>query len=262
MIALWICIGAVVALALIFLFLYWSDNAIKVTKYTFKAPQKLKIVHLSDLHAKNFGKDNKRLIAKIENICPDVIFFTGDAIHRYNDKNISRALKTFSLLLKIAPVYFVSGNHEMRSKRYGEFSGQLKEIGVIVPENETVELCSMHISGLNCAFLKNNAVFSVVPKDDGYKILLAHEPQYLKKYAQSGVDLVFSGHVHGGQWCLPFTRIGFYAPGQGLLPKYTAGLYRMGKTTMIVSRGLGNSEFPIRLFNRPEVVAVQLSDDI
>jgi hypothetical protein len=112
--------------------------------------------------------------------------------------------------------------------------------------------------GLNCAKLKGNKIFEVTPQNDDYKILLAHEPQFVYTYARADVDLVLCGHAHGGQWRLPFTDVGFYSPGQGLFPKLTSGLKTFGGTSMIISRGLGNSECPLRLFNRPEVVVVEI----
>ena len=90
-----------------------------------------------------------------------------------------------------------------------------------------------------------------------FTVVLAHEPQYLARYASSGVDLVLSGHAHGGQFRLPFVG-GIVAPDQGFFPEYTAGEYYMDGTEMIVSRGLGNSVIPVRLFNYPEIVCVEL----
>jgi predicted MPP superfamily phosphohydrolase len=91
------------------------------------------------------------------------------------------------------------------------------------------------------------------------RILLAHEPQYLPDYAAAGVDLVFTGHAHGGQWRIPFTHQGLYAPDQGLLPDMTEGVFTEGGTSMVVSRGLGNSAFPLRAFNRPELIVMRLT---
>ncbi len=81
-------------------------------------------------------------------------------------------------------------------------------------------------------------------------------PQFLDKYKDLGFDFILSGHAHGGQWRIPFTGVGLYAPGQGVFPKLTAGVHARGKTKMIISRGLGNSEFPLRLFNRPEMIVI------
>ena len=97
----------------------------------------------------------------------------------------------------------------------------------------------------------------LVDEDDGYTLLLSHRPELFDAYVQAGADLVFSGHLHGGQFRLPFIG-GLVGPGQGLFPKYDAGMYTQQSTTMVVSRGLGNSIFPFRVNNRPELVIVEL----
>ena len=94
--------------------------------------------------------------------------------------------------------------------------------------------------------------------EDTYTVLLSHRPELLETYAQCGVDLVLSGHVHGGQVRIPFVG-GLVAPNQGLFPKYDAGMFIKENTTMIVSRGIGNSIIPIRVNNRPEVILIELS---
>jgi hypothetical protein len=91
--------------------------------------------------------------------------------------------------------------------------------------------------------------------------LLAHKPEFLARYARAGYNLVLSGHAHGGQWRLPFTNIGVYSPGQGLFPKLTSGEHICGSTHMIISRGMGNSEFPLRIFNQPEIVVITLTQN-
>ena len=93
---------------------------------------------------------------------------------------------------------------------------------------------------------------------DGFSLLLAHRPEFLPEYAQAGIDLALTGHAHGGQFSIPFTDIGVYVPNQGLFPKYAAGLKQEGKTTEVISRGIGNSAFPFRLFNRPQLVRIIL----
>ena len=97
----------------------------------------------------------------------------------------------------------------------------------------------------------------LIEGEDNYTILLAHRPDFFDEYVKSGSDLVLSGHAHGGQFRLPFVG-GLYAPGQGFLPEYDSGIYTEGSTSMIVSRGIGNSAFPIRFNNRPEIILVEL----
>lgn len=253
------CAGGV---ALAALFCWYSNSKLGVTKYEIedeRIDRPLRIVHLSDLHAKRFGKQNCRLVGMVKKLKPDFIAFTGDIIHLYRKPGEEAALELISLLVKIAPVYYVSGNHEMRYKNYRVFSQKLADAGAVVLENEYVVVHGVALVGLGCAHLKNNKIFEVTPDFESYKILLAHEPQFIRRYARAGYDLVLSGHAHGGQWRFPFTDQGVYAPGQGLLPPLTSGEHILGATHMIISRGLGNSEFPLRINNRPEVVVIDLA---
>jgi hypothetical protein len=146
----------------------------------------------------------------------------------------------------------------MRNKQWRELKQNLLKSGVTVLENESVTIDGVHFFGLNGASLKNQTLENLVLKE-GCNVLLAHDPRYFKRYCAKGFDLVLCGHAHGGQFRIPFTKRGVYAPGLGLLPTYCMGSYSDGRTTMIVSRGLGNSEFPLRLFNPPEVVTVRIT---
>ncbi len=261
MLWLYITLGCVAFLALIALFVWCSNNLITVTKYKVesgKAPEEgVKIVHLSDLHGKSFGKGNKRLLKKVAAQSPDFIAITGDIIHKYRPRDIAVALSAVESLCKIAPVYYVSGNHEMRSTRYRTFKEQLKEAGATVLDGESIEVCGITVAGVNCAKIKGGGYFSLCG-EEGVKLLLAHLPQYIDRYALAGYDLALTGHAHGGQWRIPFTKIGIYSPGQGLFPKYISGVHSCGNMRQVISRGLGNSQCPLRLFNRPEIVVVNI----
>lgn len=252
----------VVAAALFVLFARYSNNALKLSFHRIKSrkiPQRgVRIVHLSDLHGKLFGHMGEKLFDLVKAQKPDIICFTGDIIHNYKGGGSKVAAYTISRLVKIAPVYFVAGNHEMRNKHYRELKQLLISAGAYVLDNQIASVYGIHIVGVNGAHLKNATPFRLADGLTGFNVLLAHEPQYLARYALAGYDLVLSGHAHGGQWCIPFTGIGLFAPGQGLLPRYVRGMYTAANTKMIVSRGLGNSEFPLRIFNRPEVVVIDL----
>jgi hypothetical protein len=261
MIAL-IVILSVLLVANIAIFIVISNYKFEVTKYTVTAKNVpeggVRIVHLSDLHARRFGKKNKWLLRAVKKQNADLIVFTGDIIHKYRKRDIEVAKEIVREAIKIAPFIYVSGNHEMRNRSWRFLKEQLVKEGAIVLDDATINMCGIDIIGLNCSHLKNNTLFDLVPKDDNFKLLLAHEPQFLSRYALSGCDLVLCGHAHGGQFRLPFCEVGLYAPGQGVLPKFTSGEHRCGKTHMIISRGLGNSEFPLRIFNCPEVVIVDI----
>lgn len=238
-----------------------GNNLIQTTKYSVKCErlkEGVRIVQISDLHGKRFGKNNVKLIEKVIAQKPDIIAVTGDIIHCYNEKNKKAALGIVSALKEIAPVFFVAGNHELRNKGYRFFRKDLMEAGAIVLDDCSIDICGLKLVGLKCSSLKNDRIASVTPEADGVKVLLAHMPQFFEKYASYGYDLVLCGHAHGGQWRIPFAHMGIYSPGQGLFPKYTEGVHKKGKTSMVISRGLGNSHFPLRLFNRPELVVIDL----
>lgn len=260
LLGLWIALGAIAVIGLCALFVHFCNSVIKTTRYkiNIEGAPSLKVVHLSDLHGKSFSKNNATLVKKVASERPDFIAITGDIIHLYTPKNNAVALKTVSALKELAPVIYVSGNHEMRNKGYRFFRKDLMEAGATVLDDSDAGVCGITVAGLNGASLRNDKIQKITP-DISPKILLAHEPQYFEKYASYGYDLVLCGHAHGGQWRIPFTGIGLYAPGQGKFPKYTSGIHEKGKTRMIISRGLGNSEFPLRLFNRPELVIIEIN---
>ncbi len=257
---LWILCGVLGGALLIRLFVWFNNSCLKLTRRKIKidgAP-KLKIVHLSDLHGKRFGRRNSRLIKKVMKEKPDFIAVTGDIIHLYTSGNKEVALEAVSSLKEVAPLLYIAGNHEMRNKGYRLFRKEVAEAGGIVLDDCAVEICGITVVGLNGASLRNDKIEKITPSVSP-KILLAHEPQFFIKYAAAGYDLILCGHAHGGQWRIPFTKIGLFAPGQGKFPKYTAGVHENGKSKMIISRGLGNSEFPLRLFNRPEIITIEIN---
>lgn len=260
MLWLWITLAVLGGLALIILFVWFNNSCLKTTRYKIKidgAPS-VKIVHLSDLHGKRFGHKNSVLIRKIIKEKPDFIAVTGDIIHLYTPKNKAVAIEAVASLKEIAPVLYVSGNHEMRNKGYRFFRKDLIEAGAAVLDDCVTEVNGLTVAGLNCASLRNGKIFEITPRVSP-KILLAHEPHFFAKYAEAGYDLVLCGHAHGGQWRIPFTDIGVYSPGQGMFPKLTSGVHERGKTKMVISRGLGNSQCPLRLFNRPEIVVIEIN---
>lgn len=256
-----IAVGAVLVALLIVLFAYLSNNLISLSRYVVeseKIGKSVRVVQISDLHGKSFGKDNRTLIKKVKKLSPDIIVVTGDIIHKYRDKDIAVALKTVAGLHQVAVVLYASGNHEMRSVKYKVLRERLVESGACVLDNASWEGFGLNVCGVNCADIKRRGFNSIPKSADKFNLLLAHLPQYINEYSSAGYDCVLCGHAHGGQWRVPFTGVGLYAPGQGLFPKYTAGKHECGKTIEIISRGLGNSQFPLRLFNRPNLVVVDI----
>lgn len=269
---------SVLVILVVVLFCYIENNWISISNINYnsnkipKSFQGYKIVHLSDLHNKSFGKNQKKLIDTIKKTKPDLIVFTGDIIdsRRYDEKPSLELMKNIT---EIAPVYYVTGNHEIRTGKAKELEDKLQELGVRVLENKGERITkgsdSVFIYGIDDpSGYDYNGISSSVKKElmeldknnKGFNMLLAHRPEHIDAYSSFNFDLVFSGHAHGGQVRIPFIG-GVIAPGQGFFPKYTSGAYKYGSTTMIVSRGLGNSLAPVRVFNRPEVVVVTLSNN-
>ncbi len=253
----------------------WNNNRVQLTNIEISnknIPKEFKgmtIVQISDFHNSMFGKDQSKILNKLRAAKPDLIMITGDLIDRRNTK-IDVAVSFVKDAIKIAPIYFVTGNHEVQSGEYNILRTKLIVVGVIVLDNESVILESgqstLKLSGIidpgkieGSGKVKKviASLASIKGESADFSILLAHRPEFLEVYAKYDYDLIFSGHAHGGQFRFPFIG-GLLAPDQGLFPKYDSGLYRLGKTTMIVSRGLGNSVFPFRLFNGPELIVVEL----
>ena len=283
--------SALVLLIVIALLLFCSyqNRHLETTYYTYKAEQLgadlegYRIVQISDLHNVKFGKNNQKLVDRIRECEPDMIVLTGDLVDS-NHTNVDRAVQFVDEIVKICPVYYVTGNHEywLEKSEYDELMDGLVRAGVVILDNQVVEIsrgdAKFRLVGLDDRSLADGTLEALLSdesirnnqaeqkeetadnEDSGEKeltVVLAHEPQYLARYAGTGVDLVLSGHAHGGQFRLPFVG-GIVAPDQGFLPEYTAGEYYMNGTEMIVSRGLGNSVIPVRLFNYPEIVCVDL----
>lgn len=260
------------------LFVYFENNNIVITKYTYKNEQipsqfkNLKILQISDLHNAQFGKNQNTIIRKIKKCQPDMIFITGDIIDA-NRYDLQKAITLVKQVVDIAPTYYVSGNHEAWSNHYNEVKAALLEEKVVVLDNDSIDIKrgkdSITLIGLkDPAFLYSDYFFGTdysawenylksQVKDNKFEILLSHRPELMDIYKKHNVDLVFSGHVHGGQFRLPFMG-GVVGPDQGFFPKYDAGEFVEQNTTMILSRGLGNSIIPLRIFNRPELVLVEL----
>ena len=263
--------------ALIWLFVWGSNNWIQTTEYTISSEELpaafdgKKIVQVSDLHNATFGKNQKSLIQKVEATQPDAIFITGDLIDsdRYD---LDAALLLVDALVEMSDVYFVTGNHEVAINKVDEIKEALVARGVIFLENETVqwelEGESLQIAGIHDPLMKPYSLAENYTKDaietaeltDQFTLLLAHRPEQLAVYAEHNIDVVFSGHAHGGQVRIPGIG-GIFAPGQGWFPRMTDGIFRKEETQLVLSRGLGNSGFPLRILNQPEVVSVTLKKE-
>ena len=260
------------ATSLVAVFLYVQNNDISTSKFTIinqKVPDAFNgfvIVQISDLHNMRFGKGQEILLQKVSDAKPDLIVVTGDIIDTIHT-DIPLAMEFIQGAINIAPVAYVPGNHEARIDNYGQLINLLSNAGVRVLENNqfNIERNHEHIELLGIVdpfFKAANVSLNALNLQDptSFKILLSHRPELIKLYASKNIDLVFTGHAHGGQIRIPYLRGGLIAPDQGLFPKYTSGIYFEMDTMEVVSRGLGNSIFPLRIFNRPEIIVVTLSN--
>ena len=250
-------------------FCLYQNKHLVITTYTYES-EKLgaeldgyRIVQISDLHNATFGKGNKKLLKTIRSCSPDIIVITGDLVDS-NHTNVERAVAFVKEAVKIAPVYYVTGNHEywLDPSENEQMMQGILAAGACDLDDEAVRIekgdSSFLLVGLDDQHLSDETLKNLLQEQKNeLSIVLAHEPQYLQNYANAGADLVLTGHAHGGQIRLPFVG-GIVAPDQGFLPEYTSGKYNSTDTEMIVSRGLGNSIIPVRLFNYPEVVCVEL----
>lgn len=261
----------------------WGNTALELNTYTVSSgrlPEAFdgyRIAHISDLHNTEMGKDNDKLLNMLREAKPDIIAITGDLIDSRNT-DIEIALQFVEEAVKIAPCYYVTGNHEARvSEYFDDLKNGLTELGIIILEDERVDLDknseTITLIGINDPSFKSDYLFGdsetvvethlqeLMNESYSFTLLLSHRPELFEIYVNNEVDLVLSGHAHGGQFRLPFVG-GLVAPNQGLFPKYDAGLYTEENTNMIVSRGIGNSILPFRFNNRLEVILIELQSEV
>ena len=259
----------------------------RVTKYRI-CSQKLngikrekKIIFLSDLHNRMYGEENERLLESIRNQHPDLILIGGDMLVRKDGNSYDKTVYFLAKLPGICPVYCANGNHEQKLKElpdkyeqsYEEYKKALTASGIHMLENasETVKLeeVPVKLSGLEiplgayARFGKKELSLKEITDrigehGDDYQILLAHHPGYMKEYLAYGADLILGGHYHGCVVQLPGIG-GVISPNFTLFPKYSGGIYQEGEQTAVVSRGLGTHSVPLRLWNWPELIVLELS---
>lgn len=259
----------------------------RVTKYRI-CSQKLngikrekKIIFLSDLHNRMYGEENERLLESIRNQHPDLILIGGDMLVRKDGNSYDKTVHFLAKLPGICPVYCANGNHEQKLKElpdkyeqsYEEYKKALTASGIHMLENasETVKLeeVPVKLSGLEiplgayARFGKKELSLKEITDrigehGDDYQILLAHHPGYMKEYLTYGADLILGGHYHGCVVQLPWIG-GVISTNFTLFPKYSGGIYQEGEQTAVVSRGLGTHSVPLRLWNWPELIVLELS---
>lgn len=271
----------IICLTMFILFLvqlYIDANCIEVSYYDIFSEKigddfnNAKILHISDLHSKEFGQNSINLINEVNKINPDYVFITGDMVNA-TDTDFSVFLNFAQSIAGKYECYFIVGNHELdlSNKDYDDIISLIESYGITVLDNEKMELIKgndkINLYGLwyNVRFymatdqLTSDIITTIIGKDDEetFDILLTHNPKYFEVYNEWGADLTLSGHVHGGMIRLPFVGAVF-APERTLFPKYSEGKYESDNSSMIVSRGLGRGTNGFRLFNRPELGVITL----
>ncbi len=275
-------VGLIIVALFFLLIIIWDSNHFRVIEYTVASEKIMKdtnMILLSDLHNKSYGKDNKRLLRAIDKLQPDGILAAGDILTAKAGKSMRPAIRIMQKVAEKYPVYYGMGNHEYRLRldtdKYGdmyrEYERAMNDSGIAFMINtrtflaqSNIEICGLEIDRsyykkchkprMEQAYIENELG---KPKRNVFELMIAHNPEYFECYADWGADLVVSGHVHGGVMKCPFLG-GVISPSFRLFPKYDGGLFRRGKSTMILSRGLGMHTLPIRVFNPGELIMVHL----
>lgn len=280
----------VIAVVVLLYILCYGNKQFNLTQYKIsscKIPESFdgyRIAMLSDLHSYCYGEKNHELVKKIERAKPDAIMIAGDMIVKGPEFNDSVAVELLQQLAHNYPIYYANGNHEYRlsvldetkDSTYPAYINKLKKMGIVHLVNEFCEIKkgndSIRIVGIDLdenyyqklkkTPLSQDEMRKLIgrPSENQYTVLLAHNPIYFPSYAKWGADLVLSGHVHGGMVSLPLVG-GVMSTQVMLFPKYDAGRFEEGNTTMLLSRGLGNHTIHIRFMNRAEVLLVTLQSD-
>lgn len=262
---------------------FYQNNVLQVTRHTLNIglPHPVKLVCLSDLHGKQFGRGNINLIEQVRALLPDIIVFPGDTINE-DCHNLKPTTTLMKKLCNICPCFLIAGNHEHRSGRWNQMAQMFSLAGVCVLENDQFDGkvfgIDLHILGLDegiaqsrfdylraaCKTLKyadNRSKLQALSKQNGIRIVLSHFPENYAlidelSYCRYPFDLMICGHAHGGHFRFGKKK-SFFAAGQGFFPRFYQGMYG-NKPTLLVSRGLGNDSPLPRINNRPEIVLVTL----
>ena len=276
----------ILTIAIVFFLLFtgwllYQNKAVGITEYEVSCEKNpglsgFRIVQISDFHNEQFGEKQQKILKKVADCQPDMIAITGDFID-CRKTDVDAAMEFIQGAVKLAPVYYVPGNHESWvSDEYRQLCQRMEEAGVHLM-TDCVETIEYGEAAFLCMGIEDPDFYTISDpeaqqkgvldnirqfsyKEEDVTLLLSHRPEFYEIYQQEKLDLVLTGHAHGGQFRLPFIG-GLVAPNQGLFPTYDAGLFTDGTTHMIISRGIGNSVFPLRVNNPPEIVLVTLKTE-
>ena len=256
----------IIAAALIF-FLHRENTDLSVSYFTVsseKLEKDLITAQISDFHNTHNTVLQNSIISSLKENRPDCIFVTGDLIDSRRT-DIDCAVAFARKLTEIAPIYYVVGNHEIRSNQYKKIMEAFEKTDMIIMHDTSILTEGLNLIGLDdlytVPYSERSALFTEryqkLKDDNRFNLVLFHRPELFDTYCDNEMDLILCGHAHGGQFRLPIIGA-VLSPNQGLFPVYTENLYSKGKTKMIVSRGIGNSLFPFRLNNKPELIYIKL----
>lgn len=272
----YITFGIVVAFLFAALYNGLTVREYELTTDKLETGESLRVILLSDLHGYSYGENQKNLIEKVREQQPDLIALPGDLLDRYRSPDA--AFELIEGLQGIAPMYFVTGNHEVDESAdfvRHDVKDVFRSFGVIVLENEaetvTVNGVELIIGGVEDplrTYAENIygsweqdvlTALDDVKTDETFSLLLSHRAEQVETYAELPFDLVLSGHAHGGQVRIPYLLNGLYAPDQGFFPKYAGGLYEHDSFTHIIGRGFNYTVSVPRIFNPPEIVVIDIT---
>lgn len=244
-----------------------------VTTDKLNSGQSIRIVLISDLHSSIYRENQKDIVSLIKKQKPDLIALAGDIAD--DERPIAGTEMFLANIQGIAPVYYVTGNHEFLSYDIETIKDIIRRYGVTILEHEyertvingvPLVICGVEdpeieqVDGIEFDWKREMySAFSNLENERGYKILLAHRPDFIGMYKKFGFDIVLSGHTHGGQVRIPLVLNGLYAPGQGWFPKYAGGIYRHGSLVHVISRGVSYDPKLPRIFNPPEVTVIDIN---
>lgn len=277
-------------LAVLVLFCMWvilyDGNRFVVRGHVFadaRIRKNCRAVVLADLHNKQYGRDNERLLAAIRELEPDMILVAGDMLNARPEAPLETALRLMGELARDYPVYYANGNHEQRLALYPDVYGDmaaryeegLAQAGIRPLVNAHAQLAEYGITIYGAqidriyykrfreCLMEEGYLRSVLGPVDksSYSILLAHNPDYFAQYAAWGADLTLAGHIHGGMIQIPFLNRGVASPKLRFFPKYDGGRFERDGRIMLVSRGLGMHTLPIRMFNPGELLVLDFTNE-
>lgn len=281
---MWIFLSLLAGIVCLFMIavMICDSNRFVTVNYRIEAPgikRKTRLVLLADLHNKQYGKDNEKLLAAIEAAAPDLVVSAGDLITSSPGRETVNTERFVRTLSEKYPFYYGNGNHEYRiyhdTEKFGSMGASYREAlercDLSILENESVELPAfgIRLTGLDLSQehyrkfkdgkLPEKTLEELIGrhKEGSYTVLLAHNPAFFDSYAAWGAELTLSGHVHGGVMRLPYLG-GVLSTSLRLFPKYDGGMFQKDGKTMIISRGLGSHTIPIRIFNPAELVVIDL----